>query len=297
MTIEIKIPSDNKPLAAAIGAALSAYANGETLGHPCVTSNEPTVERKIGKAPTVEKPLAETVTEQASSTETLNSAAVGASTTSSEKKQQVDAASAGTSTTQQDATLQTAGSANAALAGNATDNLDEKGVGFNAAYCSQAKVPFNQTGKKKGQWKRRQGVAEEAYDAWHAASVLAAPASIIGEERIDETADVTDINTAGAFTNGEQQINTAGAFQNGEQINNGQNHQPQEQGAKTFADAGEFMQWLSEQQAANLITSGDIDSAYAATSSSMGDLFDPSKAADAVVAVYNFLAPIAAGQQ
>lgn len=312
MTIEIKIPSNERALAAAIGAALVAWGGGEVLGQPSVTSNE----RKIGKAPELaaaygepaaEKPLAETATGQASSTETQNSVAVGAKTQSSEKKLQVDAASAETATTQQDATLNTAGAATGALTGNAPDNFDEKGVGFNAQYCSKAAIPFNQTGKKKGQWKRRQGVPEDVYDTWHEGSVAAAIGNVNEEVRQDQDErDAVDslgqsnlpadqqVNTAGAFTpaNNVTTINTAAAFN--ESV--GGKQAPQA-GSLTFADAGEFMKWLSEQQTAKLLTTDDVDSAYKHTSVAIGDLFDPSKAAAAVAAVYKFLAPIVEGER
>ncbi len=53
--------------------------------------------------------------------------------------------------------------------------VDEHGVPFDAAYCGTAKDPFYKSGKRKGQWKRRQGVDEAKYDLWHAEQVLAIP--------------------------------------------------------------------------------------------------------------------------
>ena len=283
--IEIKFPANNKPLAAAIGAALSAYANDEVLGQLSVTSNAPisiekTTTHTVADASVTETEKVllssgsdevktvesvETVTEQASSTETHSSEGAGASNLSSNK----------------------------APDGNATDNLDEKKVGFNPAFCSKAAIPFNQSGKKKGQWKRRQGVPEESYDAWYEASLAAVGSPPAGSD------SVTDINTAGAFTPEDKPLDTSGAFQgqqNGLQTEV-TNTTSTAQGGKTFADAGEFMQWLSEQQAGKLLTTGDIDSAYASTQTGMGDLFNPATAQDAIGKLYNFLAPIAAGQQ
>ena len=260
---KIEFDAANLPLAAAIGAALTAYGNGEAVTQLAVTTNT-TVEKTtthavadvsvtetekvaltvVEEAVKTEKP-AETVTEQDTSTATQNSGNVGASASPS----------------------------SGAPDGNATDNLDEKGVGFNPAFCSKAAVPFNQTGKKKGQWKRRQGVAEAAYDAWHAASLAAVvPGAVTSAETTTE-----DVNTAAAFTPAGQ--NTAPVT-----------------GGLTFTDAGAFMSWLSEQQAANLLTSIDIDGAYPATQSEMADLFNPATSKVTVEKLYAYLAPISAGQ-
>lgn len=309
MTIKIEIPSgaEFKPLALAIGEALVKYGGGATRISSAVTTEEKSALTEVPKS-------VETATEQASSTVTQTSAVVTASTQSFEqavgKSQRADAATAESSTTVQDTTNNTDGSATNAQAGsvanstivtsgstgtNSTEKLDEKGVGFNAQFCGNAAKPFYGSGKDKGQWKKRQGVEKPEYDAWYEASLAGESTATVGQEQ--------QVDTAAAFNQGQgdnvQQINTASAFngqQNGQVVNDGQNHQEQKQGGLTFADAGAFMQWLSEQQAAELITAGDIDSAYAATQSSMGDLFDPSKAADAIAAVYNFLSNIAEGQ-
>ncbi len=293
MTIKIEIPSDNKPLAVAIGAALVAFANNEALGALTVTSDTiVTAEEKSALTP---KPSALTVMEQASSTVTQTSEAATVSNQSSEVKT-TTGESAGQSQEQstveqgvdaaQDATVVNNVVVGSEItAANDPNKLDEKGVGFNTQFCGNAAKPFYGSGKTKGQWKRRQGVDQADYDAWYAASLAATSGQ---DQQIDTTSAFQSDNV--------QQINTASAF-NGEQVNDGQNHQPQQQGGLTFADAGAFMQWLSEQQAAELITAADIDSAYTATQSSMDDLFDPAKSANAIAAVYNFLANIAQGQQ
>ena len=292
MTIKIEIPSgaEFKSLALAIGQALVTYGGGAT------TSIETTT--VAAEVKEVKKSV-ETVTEAAGSTVTQASDTATVSTQSSEEAgndQQADAGTAGTSTIEQGTTSSTVGSASNAQSGsNDGAKLDEKGVGFNTDFCGKAAKPFYGSGKDKGQWKKRQGVDKDDYDAWYATSLAAVGTT--------ETAGQDQqVDTSSAFQgqgDNVSQINTAGAFaggQNGEVVNDGQNHQPQKQGGLTFADAGAFMQWLSEQQAAELITAGDIDSAYESTQSSMGDLFDPSKSANAIAAVYNFLSNIAEGQ-
>jgi hypothetical protein len=282
MTIKIEIPSgaEFKPLAVAIGEALVKYGG---TGVNISTSNAVTVEESEAITEAVKTSLAETATEQDSSTVTQNSEVATASSQSSNVVNLESAAGNITDTTQssaqsqeQSAAQQDVGAARDAL-GNDVTELDEKGVGKNAQFCGNAAKPFYGSGKMQGQWKKRQGVDQPVYDEWYTASLaLVTP---------------LQVDTA------EQQIDTSAAFQNGEQVPDGQNHQPQGAGGLTFADAGAFMQWLSEQQAAELITAGDIDSAYQATGNSMGDLFDPSKAANAIAQVYNFLSNIAEGQQ
>lgn len=300
MTIKIEIPSGNeyKPLAAAIGEALVAFANNTALGALSVTSNtHVTSDEKA--AITETKKLVETVAEQEFSTVTQTSEVDTASNQSSEEAGNVEASTtlSGESqeTSQEQSTVAQGVDAAQGAPSGAADNLDEKGVGFNEQFCGKAAKPFYSSGKDEGQWKKRQGVDKADYDTWYENSLTQVAAT--------ETTHVGD--TSSAFTPSNQgdnvsPINTATAFngrQNGEQIDDGQNHQEAVAGGLTFADAGAFMQWLSEQQAAELVTAGDIDSAYRNTGNSMGDLFDPAKSANAIAQVYNFLANIAEGQQ
>lgn len=303
MTIKIEIPSDNefKPLAAAIGLALYNYGNNITaeLGATIVTHTTTTT---AGDASIVEQTKTLTTADiaKAVNEETavkLNSAEAAIDSTSENNQATTNLEQ---STAQQDAgdALDAhSGTAGSGLTeGNNNAKLDDKGVGFNEKLCGNAAKPFYGSGKTKGQWKRKQGVEQADYDLWYDAS-LALASQDSQEQQVD---------TAAAFAGQDQgqgdnvsQINTAAAFagrQNGEVLNDGQNHQPEGAGKLTFKDAGEFMQWLSEQQAAENITAGDIDSAYASTQCTMGDLFDPAKAANAIALVYNFLSNIAEGQ-
>lgn len=298
--IEIKIPAEDKykPLAAAIGLALYNFGNGITaeIGASIVTHTTTTTagdasvkeEVKVLTTADIAKELksitGETVVK-------LNSAEGALDSTSGNNQ---------ATTNLQETAQQGAGDVqgvHSGVAGNDAGNLDEKSVGFNEQFCGKAAKPFYSSGKTKGQWKRKQGVAQEDYDSWYDAS-LAAASQNSQEQQVDTAAAFAGNQDQGVGDN-VSQINTAAAFagkQNGQVANDGLNHQVPGVGKLVFEDAGAFMQWLSEQQAAQNITAGDIDSAYAATQCAMGDLFDPAKAANAIAAVYNFLANIAEGQ-
>ena len=50
-------------------------------------------------------------------------------------------------------------------AGNDATRVDLHGVPYNATFCSSAEQPYYASGKRKGQWKKRQKVDEGEYDA------------------------------------------------------------------------------------------------------------------------------------
>ena len=294
MTIKFEIPSgaEHKLLAASIGAALVAYAGGVTIESSDIEGALAVAISAEEETALAESPKSvETATEQASSTVTQNSEVVTASNQSSEEVVKMTSNGESPGMSQEQSTAQQDAGAAQGASGNDATKLDEKGVGFNAQFCGNAAKPFYGSTKTKGQWKKRQGVEQADYDAWYTSSLAMVSAMRSAEDSVAQP------DTAGAFTPADQTIDTSAAFKNGEQVPDGQNHQPQKAGGLTFAGAGEFMKWLAEQQAAQLITAGDIDSAYQATGNSMGDLFDPSKAANAIAQVYNFLSNIAEGQQ
>lgn len=145
--------------------------------------------------------------------------------------------------------------------------LDEKGVPFNAEFCGKAAKPFYGSGKKKGQWKKRQGVDEDAYDEWYAGELLGAG---ITEGTDDEPADDTPIETASAF---------------GGQATGG-NEQP---AGDTPKDAGELMAWVAEMQAGGHLEATSVQTAYANAGVSPADLFNPATSTKAVADVYTIL--------
>ena len=237
---ELKFDPANKSLAAAIGAALVSYGTGaeltETVGPVATQCGEP-----------IDEPKGETVKSSVNTAGTTQTSAA-ASTAD---------------------TAQAAGAASGAPADNTDrNNLDEKGVGKNPDFCGNAQIPFNQSGKKKGQWKKRAGVDEATYDEWYAS-------------------ELANVSTAGTGQGIDSPVDTGAAF--------GNNEKQPAAGDLTFTDAGQFMAWIAEQQAAGLLTQGDIDSAYQMTSTQVHDLFNAQLFPAAVKAVYEFLAPIAAG--
>ena len=110
---------------------------------------------------------------------------------------------------------------------------------FNAEFCGQAAEPFYQSGPRKGQWKKRKGVSDDAYDAWYTASTPAA-----------EAKPEPEVNAAGAFT---PKTETA---------------------APTMPkDGGGLIQWIAEMQQAKRLTTADVEGAYAATGVQVHHLF------------------------
>jgi len=127
--------------------------------------------------------------------------------------------------------------------------VDTKNVNFNAAFCGEAKVPFYASGKTKGQWKKLKGVTEEDYEAWYA----------------EQLAGVSH-TSAGAQN--DAPLDTAGAF--------GDNSQQNQTTSKPIPkDCGEFMGWVSNQQAGGHLNQIDITEAYAKLKLQVTDLFPP----------------------
>lgn len=132
--------------------------------------------------------------------------------------------------------------------------VDTNGVPFSDEFCGEAKVPFYASGPHKGQWKKRKGVSEEDYNSWYANALTAAgnnPAA---------TKEDTPLDTAGAF-------------------GNNQNAATDQVKAAAPKDCGEFMGWVSGQQAAGLLNQIDITDAYATLNLQVTDLFPPNDAA------------------
>jgi hypothetical protein len=234
---KLEFPAENKTLAAAIGRALLEYGTGEVTAGAIITH---TIKKEVGDVALTETVTTEPVKTTATQDPVESTAILGA------------------------------GSAPAAQGTDNTDrnNLDEKGVGKNPDFCSNAQIPFFQSGKKKGQWKKKQGVDEADYDAWYGAELANAnPAN-------QTAASGTPVDTGAAFGNRSAAANASG---------------------ETFANAGEFMAWVAEQQAADRLTQADIDNAYQVTQVQVHDLFNPDLFDNAVSAVYQFLRPISEG--
>ena len=149
------------------------------------------------------------------------------------------------------------------------DDVDEHGVTFDPAYCGKAADPFYGSGKRKGQWKKKRGVADKDYDLWYSAQLLELP-----------------MTGAGAGPNVGGAVNTAAAF-GGEQA---------EAAATVPTDPGLLMKWIAEQQAAERITQDDVDLAYIEAKLEIMSLFDsdPEKVKANVEALYEILVKRAA---
>lgn len=139
-------------------------------------------------------------------------------------------------------------------AASAPAEVDEKGVPFNANFCGKAAKPFYSSGKRQGQWKKRQGVDEGAYDDWYA--------SELAKVAPPEKTEAPEVDAAAAF------------------------------GKKTEApagpkDFGEFMAWFSEQQAAGNYEADHMEKACQKLGLTTLDLVsDPAK----VKTLYEYLA-------
>ena len=145
--------------------------------------------------------------------------------------------------------------------------LDEKGVAFNAEFCSKAAVPFYGSGKKKGQWKKRQGVDEGAYDDWYADELFSGKIEDSSEQATETTSDSNV--AANTFGNNNQQ---AAADESAPQ------------------DAGQLMKWVSEQQAAGNITQQQVTDAYTTLQLPFDAVMNPAyPVADNCAAIYNHL--------
>ena len=130
----------------------------------------------------------------------------------------------------------------------ADERTDHKGAPFFAPMCAAAKEPFYSSGLRAGQWKKRKGVDETAYDQWHASAATAEPAPS------------SEVLTAAAF-GPTAEVPTASHV--------------------TPVDLGTLMTWISGKQVAGVLTQQDIDGAYTQLQLTITDLLPPT-APDAV---------------
>ncbi len=250
--IKIEFPADRTDIALAIGQALVAIGEGKAL----VNSPAPTT-------------AAEVPTDSPAASSTAVDDQHIADPNPEEHQHEAQEAPNADSTSQAATQEQKAAGAHAAGDGA---QVDEKGVPFNPELCGKAAIPFYGSGKKKGQWKKRQGVDEDAYDEWYAEALLGA--NIVEEEPADtaQTETTSDGNIAASlFANGGNQQNAAA----GEDV-------PQ--------DAGQLMKWVSEQQAAGNITQQQVTDAYTALQLPFDAVMNPAyPVADNCAAIYNHL--------
>lgn len=252
MTIKIEFPAYRKDIALAIGQALTAIGQGKAL----INSPAPTTAAEVpaGAAPRpsstacddqhIADPAPEDIAADLEAQEIPNDSTAAQCATQEQKAAGARAASEG-------------------------GKVDEKGVAFNGEFCSKAAIPFYGSGKKKGQWKKRQGVDEGAYDDWYADELFSGKIEGSGQEQANETTSDSNV-AANAFGN-----NTAANTQTDE---------------ATPQDAGQLMKWVSEQQAAGNITQQQVTDAYTALQLPFDAVMNPAyPVADNCASIYNHL--------
>lgn len=147
--------------------------------------------------------------------------------------------------------------------GATAGQVDLNGVGFNGDFCGVSKDPFYGSGKRKGRWKKRRGITDDAYDAWYESQ--------------------RDADT-GQAAKDDDSVNTAGAFGGADDT---------QAAATAPTDCGSFMGWVSNKQAAGLLTQEDVGEAYVQAGVQITDLFPPNDAntvAQHVNTLYTILA-------
>lgn len=254
--IKIEFPAGDMAAARVFGEALTRLANGAPHVTAAVDSFSKTVGDELPPG-AVEQHVAEPAPE-----DVVREAAAA-------EEQEATEAPNDDSTSQAATQEQKAAGAHAAGDGA---QVDEKGVPFNGEFCGRAAVPFYGSGKKKGQWKKRQGVDEDAYDEWYAEALLGA--NIVEEEPADtaQTETTSDSNIAASMFANSGQQQTAAA---GEDV-------PQ--------DAGQLMKWVSEQQAAGNINQQQVTNAYTALQLPFDAIMNPAyPVAQNCAAIYNHL--------
>lgn len=248
--IKIEFPADRKDIALAIGKALTEIGQGAVVPAAAVDSvTTATASDGPGASSTAcddqHAPDNDATTEEQAATESPNADSTSQAATQEQK------------------------AAGAHAAGD-SENVDEKGVPFNGEFCSKAASPFYGSGKKKGQWKKRQGVDEAAYDGWYAEALAAVAAAEPEQEQATET--TSDGNIAASMFAASDAQHAAAADEN------------------TPQDAGQLMKWVSEQQAAGNITQQQVTDAYTALQLPFDAVMNPAyPVADNCAAIYNHL--------
>lgn len=143
----------------------------------------------------------------------------------------------------------------------ASDNaeLDERGVAFNEEYCGRAAEPFYTSGTRQGQWKKRRGLDQKAYDAWYTGELLKLKPTAAEQPAAKPEAQATPETTKAAFSGTDSTPPTPPAGDDTD------HDEP--------TSAGELMGWVAEMQAAERLDQDGIDRAYNDSGFTPGDLF------------------------
>ncbi len=300
MTIKIEFPSDRKDIALAIGQALVSIGTGNAIVNtPAPTTaepeqvervqptvDEPTVDEQavtnvyIEFFKTLDAQFAPTAADVLADVHQQVSAQLGRGVDLEELRQfcttgnfnnpglmvtkvvaalgkSADSASGSPEQTQQNSSTSTETQSQGT---NTGQRVDTKGVPFNKDYCANAADPFYKSGTRSGQWKKRKGVTDDAYDQWYADALMGSKV---------ETDDHEDADKG---------FNTGAVF-----------------GSSAVADpqipatAGDLMAWVSERQAAQHFTQQDVNDAMIRCNVGMDALFGGNADASAIRRLYEEL--------
>lgn len=237
--LKIEFDASNLSLAAAIGAALSQYGAGES--------------RQIGKKAELAAPYETETTPGSNPPEKSLIEKTG------ESKATVSDADTG------EETINTAAAFGAKTEETAPANdgpVDEHGTPHNEKFCvsTKSQKPFYASGANKGQWKKKPGVDENAYNEWYAATM-----PLDG----DEPKESTPVDTASAFGGKTEQTAPAA-------------------GGDVPQNAGDLMEYVSERQAAGTLDQKLVTAAYGEVGVEINDLFGAGEA-EAVAKLYAHL--------
>lgn len=140
--LKIEFDPSNKPLAAAIGAALTAYGRGDTLAEAAIAN----------------KMEADTV---APKLESSAASAVGSNVAEHQNSQTSEETPSETTATESESPAADVGSKGYPI-------HDLNGVPHDKDFCGKAAEPFYKEGNKRaGKWKKKVGVSDSDYDAWY----------------------------------------------------------------------------------------------------------------------------------
>ena len=251
--LKIEFDASNLSLAAAIGAALTQYGAGES--------------RQIGKKAELAAPY-ETDTTPGSNPPEKSLIEKVHDVFEKTGESKVTVSDADTGETLAEETVDTAaafGGTNEKAAPANDGPVDEHGTPHNPQYCVSVKSqkPFYASGANKGQWKKKPGVDENAYNEWYAATM-----PLYG----DEPKESAPVDTASAFGGKTEQTAPAA-------------------GGDVPQNAGDLMEYISERQAAGTLDQKLVTAAYGEVGVEINDLFGP-KEAEAVAKLYAHLKTI-----
>lgn len=255
--LKIEFDASNLSLAAAIGAALTQYGAGESQQIPAKIKTETTPGSTPPEKSLIEK-VHDVIEKTGESKVTVSDADTGEET--------VNTAAAFGAGKSAETVADRAGSTNSTASSATADGpVDEHGTPHNEKFCvsTKSQKPFYASGANKGQWKKKPGVDENAYNEWYAATM-----PLDG----DEPKESAPVDTASAFGGKTEQTAPAA-------------------GGDVPQNAGDLMEYISERQAAGTLDQKIVTAAYGEVGVEINDLFGPNEA-EAVAKLYAHLKTI-----